>query len=171
MGPPAWRIAVQERSANFVLAEAGDRASLGHPVARPGDRVIVRLLSGGVGLGAALFGLPALVVPGWFARQFGIAASDQQSVATAIRSVGIRDVVIGLGLLHAVTRGEGTSLHDWLLARAVSDAGDTIAVGIAVARGERNPRFVGLGVMAASASVVGVVLLRACAAARSRPGG
>ena len=126
-------------------------------------RVTVRLLSAGVGLGAALFGLPALVLPEWFARQFGIGAAEQQSVATAIRSVGVRDIVIGLALARAAARQDHASVHDWLFARAACDAGDAIAVGIALARGERNPRFVALGLLAAGASVIGAVLVRASA--------
>lgn len=126
----------------------------------------VRPLAASVGLGAALFGLPAVVLPEWFARQFGIAGAGQHSVATAIRSVGIRDIVIGLALARAATRQDDSSLRDWLLARVVCDTGDAIAVGIALAYGERNPRFVGLGAIAVGASVFGAVLLRGSRAVR-----
>src|ERR1043166_8694580 len=56
------------------------------------------LLSTALGVGAIAFGIPAVVTPVWFARLFGIGSAEDPTVATAIRSVGIRDVVIGLGL-------------------------------------------------------------------------
>ena len=115
--------------------------------------------SGALGLGAILFGIPALVAPGRFARLFGIAAADEPTVATAIRSVGIRDVMIGYGLLRAVQAGDSYALRQWLVARAASDAGDAVAVGLAVAAGAREPRFLGLGAVAVGAALLGAVLV------------
>jgi hypothetical protein len=81
---------------------------------------------------------------------------------TAIRSVGIRDAVIGMGLAQAAVSGQPTLVRQWLLARLASDIGDTAAVGLAVAAGVRDRRFLGLGALAVAAVGVGTYLLRSC---------
>jgi uncharacterized protein DUF4267 len=111
-----------------------------------------------LGIGAIAFGIPAIVTPVWFARMFGIGSAEDPTVATAIRSVGIRDVMIGLGLVRALQRGE--HVEEWLLARAASDAGDAVAVAVAVAAGARGPRFLGLGALAVAATALGGALVR-----------
>jgi hypothetical protein len=121
----------------------------------------VRSIATALGLGAIVFGIPAVIAPAPFARLFGIASAADPTVATAIRSVGIRDVMIGLGLFRAARGGDGAALRQWLIARAASDAGDACAVGLAVAAGVRDPRFLGLGGLAAGAAALGMVLLRA----------
>jgi uncharacterized protein YjeT (DUF2065 family) len=118
------------------------------------------MLSTALGVGAIVFGIPAVVAPGRFAKLFGIASADDPTVATAIRSVGIRDVMIGLGLVRSLQAGDARAINQWLLARAASDAGDTVAVGIAVAGGARNRRFLALGALAIAASGLGAALLR-----------
>jgi hypothetical protein len=85
-------------------------------------------------------------------------------VATVIRSVGIRDLVIGLGLLRAAQRSSEQDMRRWLLARAACDTGDTLAVAVAIAAGARSPRFYALGALAASAGATGIAI----ALARSR---
>jgi hypothetical protein len=89
---------------------------------------------------------------------FDIAAANEPSVETAIRSVGVRDAVIGLGLLRAALRPGDPSLADWLLARTACDAGDTLGVSLAIARGQRTPRFLALGGLALGATLTGVAL-------------
>jgi hypothetical protein len=106
------------------------------------------LLSTALGVGAIAFGIPAVVTPVWFARLFGIG------------SAGVRDVVIGLGLVRAVRRGDRVGIEQWLLARTAADAGDMLAVGVAVAGGARDPRFLGLGALALGAAAFGGALLR-----------
>jgi hypothetical protein len=110
-----------------------------------------------LGVGALAFGVLPAVWPSQFARWCGIAAANDPTVATAIRSVGVRDAVIGLGLVTAVNRRD-PSWHNWLLARAVSDTGDTLAVGLAVWAGARDRRFLGLGGLSLAAAVYGWAL-------------
>src|SRR5437868_6161605 len=55
----------------------------------------------GLGAGTVVFGVAPALFPRFFGRMFGIAAVDDPTVATVIRSVGIRDLVIGVGLLRA----------------------------------------------------------------------
>ena len=118
----------------------------------------MRFLADSLGLGAVAFGIGPALFPGWFGRVFGIGSPEDPTVATAIRSVGIRDVVIGLGVVHAARAGDRDTLRRWVLARAACDAGDAVAVGLAVAAGARSPRFVGLGGLALGAALVGIAL-------------
>jgi Domain of unknown function (DUF4267) len=115
----------------------------------------------GLGLGTIVFGIAPALLPSQFARLCGIRASEDPTVMTAIRSVGIRDAVIGVGLSRAALSGQPTLLRQWLLARIASDIGDTVAVGLAVAAGVRDRRFLGLGALALGAASVGTWLLRA----------
>jgi hypothetical protein len=111
-----------------------------------------------LGLGAFVFGVLPAIWPTRFARWCGIAAANEPTVATGIRSVGVRDAVIGLGLWRATQRND-SSWPAWLLARAVSDTGDTLAVGLAVWSGARDRRFLGLGGLALAAAVYGWALV------------
>jgi hypothetical protein len=120
----------------------------------------MRILAAGLGLGAVAFGIVPALFPGWFGRLFGISSADNPTVATAIRSVGVRDVVVGLGLVQAAREDDRKALGRWLLARAACDAGDAVAVGMALAAGARNPRFIGLGALATGAAVVGIAVAR-----------
>jgi hypothetical protein len=101
--------------------------------------------------------LPA-IWPSQFARWCGIAHADEPTVATAIRSVGVRDAVIGMGLWQAVRRND-PSWKGWLLARAASDTGDTLAVALAISHGAKDRRFLGLGGLALAAALYGWALV------------
>lgn len=118
----------------------------------------MRQLATLLGAGAVFFGALPAVAPGLFARLFGIAAAAEPSVATAIRSVGVRDVVTGVGLLNAARGGDERALGHWLLARTACDAGDAVAVALAVAAGARDWRFLGLGGLAFGAAAFGAGL-------------
>jgi len=116
------------------------------------------LLSGALGLGAVLFGVLPALMPRFFGRLFGIAATDNSSVATAIRSVGIRDVILGVGILQALRSRDRRSLHHWLLARTAADVGDCLSVTLGVAGGTRDRGFLALGALAMSAAGLGAWL-------------
>ena len=124
----------------------------------------LRRLSAALGLGAVAFGLAPAIAPRFFARLAGVVADDATS-ATAVRSVGVRDAVIGMGLWSAATHGGNYA--PWLLARWLSDAGDTAAVTLAVARGNGDARFRLLGVIATVAAASGVTLWLAAREQRS----
>jgi hypothetical protein len=109
-------------------------------------------------VGALAFGVLPALWPRQFGRWCGIAHAESPTVATAIRSVGIRDAVIGLGLWRAAQRRDA-SWPAWLLARAACDTGDTLAVGMAVAAGARDRRFYGLGGLALAAAAYGWALV------------
>jgi hypothetical protein len=118
-----------------------------------------RRASATLGAGTLLFGLLPAVWPTRFGRWCGLDAAENPTVATAIRSVGARDAVIGLGLLQAARGRDPASLRAWLLARAACDTADTLAVALAVRAGARGRRFLGLGGLALAAAVYGLALV------------
>ena len=117
------------------------------------DERRLRQLSALLGLVAAAFGALPAVAPRFFGRLFGIEARRQPALEATVRSVGVRDVVLGLGLWSAAVHGG--KLGPWLLGRALSDTGDTLATLIAIGQGARNPRFRALSLLALGASLVG----------------
>ncbi len=109
----------------------------------------------GVGLSLVAFGALPVVAPGPFARLFGFERPDA-AVASMMRSLGVRDALMGVGLWSAASHG-GKYLP-WLLARTLTDGGDTLAVGLAVAQGKRDPRFIALGALALGATITEAAL-------------
>jgi hypothetical protein len=109
-----------------------------------------RRLAAGLGLALLAFGALPAVAPKPFAWLFGL---DQPTPETAsmIRSIGVRDAVMGVGLWSAAAHGGNYA--PWLLARILSDGGDSVAVGVAAAQGQRHPRFLGLGALALAATL------------------
>ncbi|HEX2036029.1 MAG TPA: hypothetical protein VHS99_17755 [Chloroflexota bacterium] len=123
-----------------------------------GAEVRLRRLVAGLGAGSVVFGVAPALAPRFFARLFGLDAVTP-AAAVAVRSVGVRDAVLGLGLWAVAVQG-GYYLP-WLLARLVCDAGDTLAVALAVRAGARQPRFLALGGLALGAATTGAYLFRA----------
>jgi uncharacterized protein DUF4267 len=119
----------------------------------------VRRLAAALGVATFLFGAAPALAPRSFARLFGLPTGPDPTVGAAIRSVGVRDVALGLGLWSAATRGGDYA--PWLLARALADGGDAVAVALAIRAGARRPRFVALGVLALGAGVCDALLHRA----------
>lgn len=107
-----------------------------------------------LGLGVLAFGVLPLVLPRQFARLFGFPELTG-STASVFRSVGAREVVMGMGLWSA--SAHGGNYAPWLLARLLVDGGDTLAIGLAAGgnqTGARHPRFLALGAVALGATVV-----------------
>src|SRR3954447_22751877 len=96
-----------------------------------------------LGLGSVLFGVGPAIAPRWFARQVGIPVEADPRLQVLVRSVGVRDAVIGAVLARAAARGE--DYRGWLLARLASDWSDAAAIGVAVRSGSRDSRFLMLG--------------------------
>ncbi len=110
----------------------------------------VRRLAAGLGLVTLAFGATPLLAPRLFSRLSGFSEPDA-AAGSMVRSLGVRDTVMGLGLWSAA---HGGAYAPWLLARLLTDGGDTLAVGLAAARGWRNPRFLALGGLALGATAV-----------------
>jgi hypothetical protein len=118
-----------------------------------------------VGLSLVAFGALPTIAPKPFARLFGLTTPDP-ATASMMRSLGIRDAVMGIGLWSAASHG-GKYLP-WLLSRTLVDGGDTLAVGLAIAQGKRDPRFIGLGALALGATVVEAALYTVARASQTR---
>ena len=116
---------------------------------------ILRFSIRALGIGTILFGVAPIVAPRRFAHTFGLPAEGTAS-HVAIRSVGVRDMVIGAGLLESASRPEENAR--WLLARAASDAGDAISCLVALLNDRRNTRLWLLAGVAGGAAVVDAAL-------------
>jgi hypothetical protein len=114
---------------------------------------MLRRLTQALGLGTFAFGVVPFIWPRFFSKVFGLRDPAEPTVEAAYRSVGARDLALGLGLWSAAAHG-GT-YAPWVLARVICDAGDTLAALAALRRGERDARFLGLTGMAASAAAFG----------------
>lgn len=124
-----------------------------------------RTIATGIGMSMIAFGAAPLIAPSLFARVFGLDKPDP-ATASMMRSLGVRDMVMGVGLWSSASHG-GTYLP-WLLTRILTDGGDTLAVGIAVAQGKRNPGFVALGGLALGAALAEVALYAVARAGQKR---
>lgn len=130
------------------------------PLATTANDSLLRNGTLALGVGLIAFSLPALPAPRFFGRLAGLPVPDEPAGTVAVRSVALRDVVMGVGLVSAATHGG--RLGPWLLTRMLCDAGDAIAIAIAAARGARSGRLIALGVIAAGATVVdGLLYARA----------
>ena len=120
-----------------------------HPLVRPGT----------IALGAALtlFSLPAIFFPRFFGRLVGLTVADEPA-AVAVRSVAVRDAVMGVGLLSAAMHG--SRLAPWLMIRTLCDGGDAAAIGWAFARRGGNGRLGALGALALAAAAYDAALWR-----------
>jgi hypothetical protein len=108
----------------------------------------VRRAAAALGLATVAFGVTPLVAPRRFARIFGFATPDA-ATASMMRSLGLRDAVMGMGLWSAAAHGGNYA--PWLLARTLTDGGDALAVGWAAVGGWRTRGFLALGALALGA--------------------
>ncbi|QIN79720.1 hypothetical protein GBA65_15595 [Rubrobacter marinus] len=106
-----------------------------------------RKLARGIGWLSLAVGLQLVVAPTSATRPFGMGDSP-----TLGRIMGVRDLVVGAGLLRGDTR-------TWLLARGINDAADAAIVlgGMATGAFPRNRAPVGLTI-ATSLSVASLLL-------------
>jgi hypothetical protein len=107
-----------------------------------------------LGLGAGLAVRPELVP-----RMLGVDAVSARRMSWQVRMTAVRDAALGAGGLQAAVTGEG--LRPWLLAQAVADAGDAVAVGLAVRARQVSPLAAGaVGGTAVCAVVWGLLAAR-----------
>jgi hypothetical protein len=117
---------------------------------------ILRLLIGGLGVATVLFSVPPIVAPRAFAVFFGL-PHNAAAAKVGIRSVGVRDLVNGIGLL--ATMNDPDRCTRWLLVRFLSDSGDALACRVAALEAPRDWRLRLLGAVASGASLAGGALL------------
>jgi hypothetical protein len=116
----------------------------------------LRSLAMALGIGTTAFGIAPVLAPHAFGKLFGLPIDQTPAADIAMRSVGARDAINGIGILSA-TMHNG-KVAPWILARAVADGTDTIGVGVAMLQGAGNPRLALLGGLALAATIVDVVL-------------
>jgi hypothetical protein len=115
---------------------------------------------GRIGVGVALF-----VRPDSLPRAVGVDSVSARRMAWVVRLFAARDAALGAGALHAVLTGRPA--RPWLLAQALADGSDAVAVGVAI-RGRQVSAVRGTAVVAfAVGGCVGV--LAAAGAADTRP--
>jgi hypothetical protein len=78
-----------------------------------------------VGVGVALFARPAALP-----RAVGVDSVSARRMAWAVRLFAVRDAALGAGAVHAVLTGR--PVRPWVLAQALSDGADAVAIGVAV---------------------------------------
>ena len=120
---------------------------------------VVRLATIGVGIGATIFGLVPMIAPRFFCRSFGVPIPGDPASDVLVRSVSSRDMINGIGIISAAIHGG--RVGPWLIARAVADGTDAATIVIAYASGVKGWRLGLLGVMAAGATVVDLLLYQA----------
>jgi hypothetical protein len=122
----------------------------GHTAAMD-HRSIARLSAAGrVAIGAALLAVPRSVTRGWIGDVGGTAGGKLLG-----RSLGARDLTLGLGVLAALDRGDARA-KDWIRASAVADTADAVATALAYRHLPKRSRF-GVLVLAGGAAVAGFI--------------
>jgi hypothetical protein len=123
------------------------------------DDKTLRRLATALGIGTTLFGIWPALAPGGFARTFGLPTDGGPGALAALRSVGVRDAVTGVGLCSAALHGG--KYAPWLLSRLLVDAGDALVVALACRERGSNRRIAALGLLALGAAGLDAVLWRA----------
>ena len=114
-------------------------------------RSVARISAAGrVAIGAALLVVPQLVTRGWTGE---VGATPGGKLLG--RTLGIRDLALGLGVIGALDRGDPAA-RDWIRASALSDTADAVATVLAYPHLPRRSRF-GVLAIAAGAAVAGFV--------------
>ena len=121
------------------------------------------LAAGRVAMGAAL-----LIAPGFAGGRWIGEAARQPTVKVAIRALGVRDLVLGLGTFRSIDRGEPVA--PWIQAGMVSDGVDCIATTLAIRQLPWRASVPTLGI-AGSAVALGARALRGLDQPSRAPGG
>ncbi len=118
-----------------------------------------RLLSptGLYGAGRLVLGGALAVAPAQAAQPWLGGGVWHRSTRDAVRLLGVRDAVIGFGLLDAQRRGG--PVRPWLVAAMVADAADAVLAGAEASRSQRVGAVV-TTVAATSGALTAALLLR-----------
>ena len=122
------------------------------------DDKTLRHLATALGAGTTVFGVWPAVAPRSFARTFGLPTEGGPGALAALRSVGVRDAVTGVGLCSAAMHGG--KFAPWLLSRLLVDASDAAVMGLACRQGG-NRQMGALGLLALGAAAVDALLWQA----------
>jgi hypothetical protein len=111
-------------------------------------RSVARITAAGrVAVGAALLVAPQVVTRPWTG-----ATGSLPGAKLLARGLGMRDLVLGLGVINALDRGDPRA-PEWVRASAVADVGDAVATLLAYRHLPSRSRFVVLAVATGAAAV------------------
>jgi hypothetical protein len=130
-----------------------------------GDKTLRRLATA-LGVGTTIFGVWPALAPRGFARTFGLPTDGGPATLAALRSVGVRDAVTGVGLCSAAMHGG--KYAPWLLSRLLVDAGDALIMALACRQGGGNRQMAALGLLALGAAGLDAALWQAAKRAGQR---
>jgi hypothetical protein len=108
-----------------------------------------------LGVGLVLFSAPAVFAPKLFGRMAGLSVAEDAAGSVAVRSVAIRDVVMGAAMVSAARQHQ--RLAPWFLIRTFCDGGDAVGIALAFLRGAGNTRLGMLGAIALGATIYDLV--------------
>jgi hypothetical protein len=114
-----------------------------------------RQLAASAGLTRVAIGAGMLLAPSRTSRMWLGAESDRAHARTLVRMLGVRDLLLGLGLWRAANGGRSTKA--WLAYGAVADGVDGLAV-VSGWRGLRRGGRVAVVVLAAASAAGGAAL-------------
>ena len=114
-------------------------------------RSVARITAAGrVAIGTALLVAPQAVTKGWVGS-----SSSTPGAKLLGRGLGVRDLMLGLGVINALDRGDPRA-QDWVRASALADVGDAVATVLAFRHLPKWSRF-GVLAIATGAAVAGFV--------------
>lgn len=108
-----------------------------------------RHLSRILGVSRAAIGLALLVAPRRTARGWVGDRAASGSGTVALRALGVRDLAIGYGTVHAIDSGD-PNLRQWVTLAGLCDLTDAAATVLAFHRLPRRGRFMALAIAAAA---------------------
>jgi hypothetical protein len=112
------------------------------------DEELAKLL----GWARVSFGIVAFLAPRWAAKVWTGEDITGTAAVMGLRSVGVRDAALGLGLLIALKRE--SPVRGWLEAGALSDAGDALNTLMSF-RGLTKTRSLGGMAVAGASAILG----------------
>jgi hypothetical protein len=116
------------------------------------------MVAGATSLGRVLAGVAAFVRPETLPRVLGMDRGTARRSAPLVRMFASREAALGAGALYALRTGRDVT--PWLVAQAVGDAGDALALAAAArARHVDSVRGTAIALSAAGGVVAGLLAI------------
>jgi hypothetical protein len=116
----------------------------------------VQVVTGLTAAGRVAGAIAAFARPEALPRLLGVDRGTARRATFLVRLVAAREAAIGLGALHALKTGR--DVRPWLVAQAVADAADAVALAAATRERVLRPTRGVMATLAAASSVVGAVI-------------
>lgn len=115
-----------------------------------------QIVAGITSLGRVMAGIATFARPETLPRALGVDHGTARRATFITRMFAAREAALGLGALHALSRGKDVT--PWVLAQAVGDAGDALALAEAARRSQIKPVRGALLAAGAAGAVIGAAL-------------